>query len=60
MDISGAGEDCQLLNVSYNRPATEMSGGQNNSRLTSMTYPNGRVLDYNYNSGLDITISRLS
>ena len=39
---------------------TEMSGGQNNSRLTSMTYPNGRVLDYNYNSGLDSTISRLS
>ena len=39
---------------------TEMSGGQNNSRLVSMTYPNGRVLDYNYNSGLDSTISRLS
>ena len=25
-----------------------------------MTYPNGRVLNYNYNSGLDNTISRLS
>ena len=33
---------------------------QNNSRLTQMTYPNGRVLDYNYNSGLDSSISRLS
>ena len=37
-----------------------MAGGQNNSRLVSMTYPNGRVLDYNYNSGLDDSISRLS
>ena len=39
---------------------TEMSGGQNNSRLTQMVYPNGRTLDYVYNSGLDSTISRLS
>ena len=39
---------------------TEMSGGQNNSRPTSMTYPNGRVIDYVYNSGLDSAISRLS
>jgi len=37
-----------------------MSGGANNSRLTSITYPNGYVLDYNYNSGLDSNISRLS
>ena len=27
---------------------TEMAGGVNNSRLTSMTYPDGYVLDYNY------------
>ncbi len=39
---------------------TAMSGGQNNSRLTSMTYPNGRVVDYVYNSGLDAAISRVS
>jgi RHS repeat-associated protein len=39
---------------------TEMSGGQNNSRLTSMTYPSGYVLNYNYNTGLDSNISRLS
>jgi RHS repeat-associated protein len=38
----------------------EMSNGENNSRLESMTYPNGRVLDYNYNVGLDDSISRLS
>ena len=29
-------------------------------RPTSITYPNGYVLGYNYNSGLDSTISRLS
>jgi YD repeat-containing protein len=38
----------------------EMASGANNSRLTSMTYPNSRVLNYNYASGLDSTISRLS
>ena len=32
----------------------------NYSRLSSMTYPNGRVLDYGYNSGIDTTISRAS
>jgi hypothetical protein len=31
----------------------------NHSRMVSMTYPNGRVLDYNY-AGLDDTISRLT
>jgi RHS repeat-associated protein len=39
---------------------TEMDGGVNNSRLVSMTYPNGRVVNYNYNAGLDNSISRLS
>jgi uncharacterized delta-60 repeat protein/RHS repeat-associated protein len=39
---------------------TQMAGGVNNSRLISMTYPNGRVLNYNYNTGLDSNISRLS
>jgi RHS repeat-associated protein len=38
----------------------EISGGANNSRLTSITYPNGKVLTYNYASGLNDTISRLS
>ena len=38
----------------------EMAGGANNSRLTSITYPNGYVLDYNYDSGLDSNISRIS
>jgi RHS repeat-associated protein len=38
----------------------EMASGANNSRQTSMTYPNGRVVSYNYASGLDSSISRLS
>jgi RHS repeat-associated protein len=37
-----------------------MSGGANHSRLTSITYPNGKVLNYNYNSGVDDSVSRLS
>jgi YD repeat-containing protein len=32
----------------------------NRSRPTSITYPNGRVVSYNYPSGLDSYISRLS
>ena len=29
-------------------------------RLTSMTYPNGNILDYNYNTGVDSNIGRIS
>jgi RHS repeat-associated protein len=36
-----------------------MAGGANHSRLTGITYPNGRVLNYTY-TGLDNTISRLT
>jgi RHS repeat-associated protein len=39
---------------------TLMAGGANNSRLTSITYPDGYSVNYNYNTGLDSTISRLS
>lgn len=39
---------------------SEMSGGANHSRQTSLTYPNGRVVNYNYSTGLNETISRLS
>ncbi|HEV3447791.1 MAG TPA: DUF4214 domain-containing protein [Gemmataceae bacterium] len=38
----------------------ELAGSANNSRLVSMTYPNGRVINYNYSSGLNDSISRLS
>jgi RHS repeat-associated protein len=36
------------------------SGSTNHSRLTGITYPNGRVISYNYATGLDDTISRLT
>lgn len=38
-----------------------MASGANNSRLTSMTYPNSRVLTYDYGTGggVDDTISRV-
>jgi RHS repeat-associated protein len=39
---------------------SEMAGGANHSRLTSMTYPNGKVLNFNYSTGLNDNISRLS
>jgi RHS repeat-associated protein len=39
---------------------SEMPSGANHSRLTSMTYPNARVITSNYASGLDADISRLS
>jgi RHS repeat-associated protein len=38
----------------------ELSGGANNSRPTSMTYPSGYALSYTYGSGLDTTVSRLT
>src|SRR5258707_15155591 len=39
-----------------------MAGGVNHSRLTSITYPNGKVLTYNYGTagGLNDVISRLA
>src|SRR6202022_300754 len=39
---------------------SEMAGGANHSRPVSMTYPNGRDLNYNYASGVDDRISRLT
>ncbi|HMP02452.1 MAG TPA: hypothetical protein PKD86_03905 [Gemmatales bacterium] len=39
---------------------SEMPSGANHSRLSSITYPNGRVITYNYASGLASDISRLS
>lgn len=39
---------------------SEMASGANHSRLTSMVYPNGRVLHYVFNTGLDASISRVS
>jgi len=39
---------------------SEMDSGANHSRLTQMHYPNGRIVRYEYNSGLDNNISRIS
>src|SRR5438128_9889633 len=37
--------------VQYAYSFVGTSGGPNHSRLTSMTYPDGRVLNFNYTSG---------
>jgi RHS repeat-associated protein len=55
---SGAVNTSTTLKVQYGY--NEMASGANNSRPTSMTYPNGRTLNYTYATGLDTTISRLS
>jgi RHS repeat-associated protein len=55
---SGAVNTATTPSVQY--AYSEMSDGANHSRLVSMTYPNGRVLNYNYDAGLDDRISRLS
>ncbi len=45
-------------NVQY--AYSEMASSANHSRLTSMTYASGYVVNYNYGSGLDSNISRLT
>jgi YD repeat-containing protein len=55
---SGTVNTSTTLKVQY--AYSEMASGANHSRLVTMTYPNGRELDYNYSSGLDDRISRLS
>jgi YD repeat-containing protein len=54
---SGAVNTGTSLNVQY---AYSQPSGANYSRLSSMTYPNGRIEDYVYNTGLDSDISRVS
>ena len=54
---SGAVNTATTPKVQYAYSALDAA---NRSRLTSMTYPNGRVVGYNYATGLDSTISRLS
>jgi YD repeat-containing protein len=46
----------------YNEGGDHSDAYNNNSRLTAMIYPNGRVLRYEYgsSSGLDYKISRLA
>jgi RHS repeat-associated protein len=54
----GAVNTSSTPNVQYTY--VEGANGANNSRLSSITYPNGRVINYNYNTGADNNISRLS
>jgi RHS repeat-associated protein len=58
--VSGAVNPPTTPSVQYAYSFVATSGGPNHSRLVSMTYPNGRVLNYNYTSGVDDQISRLS
>ena len=55
---SGAVNTSTTPSVQY--AYSEMPSGANHSRLTSITYPDGYVLTYNYASGLNGDISRLS
>ena len=55
---SGAVNTATTPKVQY--AYSEMSGGANHSRLTSLTYPSGRVLTYSYAAGLDDALSRLT
>jgi YD repeat-containing protein len=57
---AGAVHTMTTPNVQYAYSFVSGSGGPNHSRLVSMTYPNGRVVSYNYNAGVDDRISRLS
>jgi RHS repeat-associated protein len=54
----GAVVDASTPRVQYGY--AEGAGGANNSRLTSATYPNGRVVGYAYSSTIDDKISRPS
>jgi RHS repeat-associated protein len=58
---AGAVDPATSLNVQYGYSFVATSGGPNHSRLVSMTYPNGRQLNYNYNgTPFDDSISRLT
>ena len=58
-ELGGGSEQGLLnMNVQYAYSFTT-SGSMNHSRLTSITYPNGRVITYNYASGLSDTITPL-
>jgi RHS repeat-associated protein len=55
--VSGAVNTGTTPSVQYAYSALDAT---NRSRLVSMTYPNGRVLTYNYATGINSNISRLS
>ncbi|WP_428936901.1 RHS repeat-associated core domain-containing protein [Fontivita pretiosa] len=50
-----------LLSERVQYTYSEMAGGANHSRLTKITYPvTGRIVRYEYNSGVDANTSRVS
>lgn len=55
--MSGAVSTSSTPSVQYSY--TDAADG-NNSRLTSIKYPDGYTVNYNYASGVDDTISRLT
>ena len=55
---SGAVNAASTPQVQY--AYSEMAAGAKHSRLISMTYPDGRVLNYDYASGLGDRVSRFS
>jgi YD repeat-containing protein len=55
---SGAVNTSTTPSVQYTY--SEMASGANHSRLTKITYPSGYELNYNYSTGINDTISRLS
>lgn len=50
----------QALTLAIDYEYSEMAGGANHSRLESITYPSGRIVDHVYTAGVDDAISRLS
>jgi RHS repeat-associated protein len=48
------------VNVQYTYSFVLTAGGPNHSRLTSIIYPSSRTVNYNYASGLDDSISRVT
>jgi RHS repeat-associated protein len=56
--VSGAVNTSTTPSVQY--IYSLMASGANNSRLTEIIYPDGYTVDYNYSSGLNNNISRLS
>ena len=57
---SGAVNTSTTPKVQYAYSFNPASGGANSSRLASMTYPNGRVVNYSYGTGLDLAIGRVN
>ncbi|AGA25728.1 RHS repeat-associated core domain-containing protein [Singulisphaera acidiphila] len=56
---SGAVNTSTTPKVQYGYTASYAIYGRNFSRLTSMTYPDGRILRYGYTVGMDDYISRI-